>query len=138
MSRFADGPAAGVFLAIARAPLFLRVVKADGGEWDALDQLDDQPRPGETITVYLRASEPALIHVDLSNPRRGYWMQSAEYRVLVQQPPRDRIDGTENWQEWCRSSAPLIVREMIGTEAETERQRMDALSFAAGRKKDTR
>lgn len=130
MSRFIDGPAKGVFLSIQRAPFFLRVVNS-GGDWDALDQLDDQPKPDEEITVYMRVSVPALIHVHLANPRRGYWMQSADYRVLPEQPLRDAVDQTDRWRQWCIREAPAIARKLLDTEAETEGQRMDALSRAA-------
>ena len=45
MTRFLDGPAAGVLLALRRAPLYLRVVYHAKREepWDALDQLADVP-----------------------------------------------------------------------------------------------
>lgn len=53
MTRFEDGPAAGVNLSLRRAPMFLRVVQNNQtGEWDALDQLDDTPEKNETIFVY--------------------------------------------------------------------------------------
>ena len=51
MTTFIDGPAKGQHLALKRAPRFLRVVVADG-KWDALDQIEDEPRPGELVYAY--------------------------------------------------------------------------------------
>jgi hypothetical protein len=51
--RLLDGPAAGMELALHRAPVYLRVViDRQTGAIDALDQLDDEPRPGEAVYVY--------------------------------------------------------------------------------------
>lgn len=51
---FMDGPAAGVGLNLGRAPIFLRVVQVveQMGGFDALDQLEDEPRDGEIVHVY--------------------------------------------------------------------------------------
>lgn len=48
MTRFTDGPAQGLVLMLRRAARFLRVVH-DGKKFDALDQLNDRPRPEERI-----------------------------------------------------------------------------------------
>ena len=131
MSRFIDGPAAGVWLTLARAPQLLRVVCAHG-EWDALDKLDDEPGAEETITVYPRVTEPTLIHVQLSNPRRGYWSKHADYRVLIEQPDRELVASTDAWRRWCEELAPAVLRKMIGSEAEAEAQKVRAYADAAG------
>ena len=54
-TRFIDGPAKGVVLDLERTPHYLRVVHdSETWQWDALDQLDDEPKPTETIFVYRR------------------------------------------------------------------------------------
>jgi hypothetical protein len=57
MVRFLDGPAKGKALALQRAPLLLRVVIAEAGNIDALDQPDDMPTQHERVTVYERVGE---------------------------------------------------------------------------------
>ena len=55
-----DGPATGCpMLMLHRFPLYLRVVKAMDGKFDALDQLDDDPELGETIYIYKRVNSRA-------------------------------------------------------------------------------
>lgn len=51
---FMDGPAAGQGFDLRRAPMYLRVVEVveQMGKFDALDQLDDEPREGERVHVY--------------------------------------------------------------------------------------
>jgi hypothetical protein len=51
---FIDGPAAGAGMNLRRAPVFLRVVEVieQMGTFDALDQLEDEPREGERVHVY--------------------------------------------------------------------------------------
>jgi hypothetical protein len=100
MVRFVDGPAAGQALALRRAPVFLRAVRASDGTWDALDQLTDTPRPNETIAVYRRTGLAHRVHINAG--RSGcFWTQLAEYRV-VDSPPADGIArNTASWREWC-------------------------------------
>lgn len=51
-----DGQADALVLHLRRLPVFVRVVQdVSSGEWDALDQLTDEPRDGERIAVYVRA-----------------------------------------------------------------------------------
>lgn len=45
MTTFTDGPAAETVLELRRAPKFLRVVRDADGTVDALDQLNDTPKP---------------------------------------------------------------------------------------------
>lgn len=100
MTRFLDGPAAGVVLSLKRAPLLLRVVRAVGGDWDALDQLADTAGPDEAITVYARASAPFSGHVNLG--RKGcVWFKAADYRVLAVQPADAAVRTNAAWRAWA-------------------------------------
>lgn len=104
MVNFLDGPAGGVKLALRRIPILLRVVRA-GRRWDALDQLDDEPEPRETIFVYRRADDVPIRKYFICSRGRGkresglYW--EASYRVLPEQPADDQVRSTEAWQTWA-------------------------------------
>lgn len=105
MTRFTDGPAMGAALSLRRAPLFLRVVFGIDGQVDALDQLNDQPDPAETITVYRRKGKAGTIHIDYTDKktrrRRGAWFAYADYKLSPVQPPDDVMRSTEAWRGWC-------------------------------------
>jgi hypothetical protein len=51
MTTFLDGPAKGQCLSLRRSPELLRVVELNG-KWDALDQPEDEPKPGEKVHIY--------------------------------------------------------------------------------------
>lgn len=105
MSTILDGPAAGAKLSLGRSPYFLRVVRKPGGEWDALDQLDDTPEPNEEIHVYRCVSEPITAHFDGRDPktgkRYGRWMSIANYSLHTEQPDDETARYRPAWQEWC-------------------------------------
>ena len=111
MLTFLDGPAAGVKLMLHRAPVFLRVVRSPGGDWDALDQLTDEPAPDETITVYRRRDDldRSRIHLLCGRGRNGsnatgwYWM--ASYSVLPDQPADADVRTTARWRKWAEAHA---------------------------------
>lgn len=98
MTRFLDGPAAGKFLPLRRAPVFLRVV-TDGKKWDALDQLDDVPEDNERIFVYLISGPIGRSIVCARGGRGGIYM-AASYRFFEQQPGDDILRDNEKWREW--------------------------------------
>jgi hypothetical protein len=104
LTRFIDGPACGAVLHLARAPLFLRVVRASEGPWDALDKLDDRPGPDEAITVYRKVSDDGTVHVDYRDDqgrRRGAWYAAATYAVATIQPDPATARDTQAWRGWC-------------------------------------
>ncbi|MDB5294956.1 MAG: hypothetical protein JWO31_939 [Phycisphaerales bacterium] len=110
MITFANGPAVGVSLWLRRAPLFLRVVRAAAGEWDALDQLADTPRRGEAIHVYVRVGRPTLLHVDGQDGagrRRGWTSQHGEYRAWPDQPGDAHTRQTAAWRAWCEANKAI-------------------------------
>ncbi len=108
MSRFLDGPAAGVHLDHARAPAYLRVVQA-GQAWDVLDQVDDQPRRGEVVHVYelVPGSRIGPIHVcRRGRGARSGWISSGDYRH------RPDVDGetvreTAAWRAWATAQPEI-------------------------------
>lgn len=82
MIRFLDGPAEGVALALRSAPERLRVVLNADGRWDALDQPEDEPKPGETVFWYRSEGAAGVVHLLATDPktrrRRGRWLARAE------------------------------------------------------------
>ncbi len=104
MVTFVDGPAKGALLTLRRAPVFLRVVIDSGCKVDALDQVDDTPRPDEAVHVYRLAGEVGTSIVC----RRGKGCQtsvSAEYRLNPSQPGTEVARDTGRWQEWCEKQS---------------------------------
>lgn len=101
MTRFEGGPAHDEVLMLHRSPKLLRVVISPRGRVDALDQLDDEPRPKEKVSVYERVGEPFRVHIRMS-PRSasGYYAQ-ATYKYLDEQPAADVIRDTHGWREWA-------------------------------------
>jgi len=95
VSTFVHGPADGRTLALRRAPALLRVVVDEDGTVDALDQLEDEPRPGERVHVYVRVKSPA--HVCSSD--RGCF-EVAEYEH-VPDVDGEQLRATSAWREWC-------------------------------------
>lgn len=111
MITFRDGPAEGQQIVLRRAPLMLRVVQKPDGKIDALDQLDDQPEPDETIAVYLRENEPMTAFLDWSEggKRRGGVFLVATYHMAAIQPDsREDVETTEAWQAWARKNRRLV------------------------------
>lgn len=107
MSKFIDGPAAGVTLELRRAPVFLRVVIDPAGKVDALDQLDDTPAANEKIFVY-RIDPKTLFRAHVcrrSKGQRSGWIESGDYRLHPSQPG-DAVRETAAWQEWTTSEVP--------------------------------
>lgn len=108
MTKFTDGPAAGKVLALRRAPFFLRVVQSiTHGEVDALDQLDDQPRPSESIYVYRQTKNEggAFICSRGTKAKRaasGYF-PLVQYSLNGEQPSDEVLRDNAKWQEWCFS-----------------------------------
>lgn len=103
MLSFEGGPAAGTVLACKRAPQFLRLVQSESGEWDALDQLNDEPEAGEKIVVYVLVSYKGQVHIcsrTKGNDTSG-WYAWASYKVVAEQPGDDIARDTAKWREWC-------------------------------------
>lgn len=106
MTKFLDGPAVGVVLALSRAPRYLRVVHnsiesyRDG--WDALDQLADRPKSDETVYAYRMKGDYGSVHIDYmaNGKRKGKTLVTAEYEFIAEQPSQDILRDTTQWQAW--------------------------------------
>ena len=104
MIRFTNGPAAGVpGLLLRRAPLYLRVVCHDG-KWDALDQLDDRPEPGETIYAYRLVEQQGSVHINRGRRGSGFFVM-ATYTVVEPQPADATMRNNACWREWAETKA---------------------------------
>jgi hypothetical protein len=117
-TRFVGGPADRRTLLLERAPLYLRVC-LNGSKIDALDALDDEPQPGETVTVYRKLSDDGTVHLDYTEKgrRKGKWFSSATYTVLEAQPGDEVTRTNTGWREWCASQSKEKGRPMSTTEA---------------------
>lgn len=110
MMRFKDGPAAGVTLSChGRTPLMLRVVQNSRGEWDALNEIEDTPKPDERIYVYIIASPPGWMHVSYRPRSRSYSGSTSEYKLWPEQPAEAHVRGNKAWQAWCAANHGAII-----------------------------
>lgn len=114
MTKFLDGPAAGIVLALRRSPTFLRVVRAryareSEQEWDALDQPSDAPRMGEDVHVYRCVSRSGVVCVRAR--KGGGCFALAEYRYHEAQPDRETGRDTAKWREWATAEAARLKGE---------------------------
>lgn len=100
MIHFLDGPARHIRLQLDRTPRYLRVAFHPGGNVKALEQLDDQPRPGDQFTAYRLAGNPvAAIYCS-----RGEGCSReilAEYEQIHPQPPQATMADNEAWHAWA-------------------------------------
>lgn len=102
MIRFLDGPAEGVKLSLGRAPMFLRVVIDPGGNVDALEELEDRVRDGETAHVYQLAGDYGTGFACM----RGQGCRAiAAYRLYAKQPSQDLLRDNKAWREWAIGEA---------------------------------
>lgn len=104
MIRFLDGPAKGAQLSLARSPHFLRVVIDPAGNVDALDQLDDTMRPGETAHVYELSGDIGTV-IACTRGKGCRTMAIAEYRLYAKQPSQELLRDNQAWQAWAMSEA---------------------------------
>jgi hypothetical protein len=111
MTTFINGPAAGVTLQLRRAPMLLRAVKNAAGQWDALDQLGDEPKSDEEIHVYRLAAPPTGYHLRMSGKRKHLsgMYQRGDYRLADRQPADSECRTTEAWNAWCVANADLVA-----------------------------
>jgi hypothetical protein len=109
VSTFQGGPAAGVTLLFARAPLYLRVVQGAGRVFDVLDRLDDEPTEGEEIHVYRRVGPQRPVHINNRGSRlgpRSGWYDFADYaHVPLPEDVRAGLRDTAAWRQWAAQAA---------------------------------
>lgn len=97
---FIDGPAAGKRLELRRAPYYLRVVINRAGEVDALDQLDDEPKPDEAIHVYYESTNLGS-GIACSRGKGCRPFNVNEYRLNAEQPTDEQARDFEKWEAWA-------------------------------------
>jgi len=107
MITFTDGPAEGATLSLRRTPIFLRVVVDAKGVVDALDQLDDEIRPGETAFVY-RIDEDGRRGFVCSRGKGGGCRRMATYRLHTEQADQATLSDNELWGEWTESTGKAL------------------------------
>lgn len=106
MTKFEDGPAAGVVLALRRAAYLLRVVQGADGKWDALDQPGDVPAADEKVFVYGLVSNDGGAFIDgrgKDGKRFGFYAVSATYRLFPTQPDDATARDADAWLEWQKA-----------------------------------
>src|SRR6185295_8027195 len=112
MIRFVGGPADAVVLELQAAPVLLRVVQSKAGQWDALDQPNDQPTPDETIVVYRRnPGTVARAHLCCSPRSKSRFVLIAEYHAVQQRPADELVRDNQSWQHYCSRMEADSVNE---------------------------
>jgi hypothetical protein len=104
MTKFTDGPAAGVVLSLHRAPLYLRVVRDTDGKVDALDQLDDRPEIDEEVFAYALTENRGIVHInarDNRGRRCGGFFPMTTYQLAITQPTDKTMRDSKAWGEWA-------------------------------------
>ena len=109
MISFLDGPAEGTRLSLQRAPYFLRVVIDQAGKVDALDQLDDEIRPGETAHVYYQTKHLGDAIYCSRGPSRCRRVVSAEYRLYEEQPDQAVLRDNQAWVAWATTTGDRVM-----------------------------
>jgi len=102
MTTFKDGPAKGQTLMLRRAAMFLRVVQDPNGEWDALDQLGDTPKPGERLYAYKITFPVHMAHYCMGGGRGGMY-PVASYSLVEPQPTDQQMRTEPQWDAWCKA-----------------------------------
>ena len=114
MTTFLDGPLKGVVLRLRRSPKYLRATRrAVAGlyEFDALDQLDDTPRDGESLHCYYRVADDGWIHVKMQGPGSGMH-RIATYALFRPEPSEADMWTNVAWRAWCLTQeAKAIPRD---------------------------
>jgi hypothetical protein len=70
--------------------------------WDALDQVDDNPRRDEEVYVYVLMEEPTRYHLLIrgKGKREGGWYQDGKYKHLPEKPEDHVLRDNERWRRW--------------------------------------
>ena len=96
-------------LNLDRTPIYLRFV-VTGGDFntlDALDQLDDHARKGETIIPAKMDGGVGWIHLCCSRNGRRYGerRQFCDYRPVECELTQEQLANNEDWTKWCMAQA---------------------------------
>lgn len=113
MTTFLDGPAKGNTLMLKRTVIILRVTVGPTGQWDALDQVEDQAATDELIHVYVLWQCKGTTHIRAAKGRGGFYNMVA-YKHLepfLNQPlpPQQALRDNKRWFDWCDKIQPWVV-----------------------------
>lgn len=112
-SRFIGGPADKRMIGpFSPAPVMLRVVRDAEGNWDALNEPDDTPKPQEQVFVYRLNSIPRTGHASCRPRSKSFWWSAADYVYHDVQPDRAVLADTERWRAWCDGCNSLILARL--------------------------
>jgi hypothetical protein len=103
VTTFEDGPARGQTLELKRAPRFLRVCRAPDLTFDALDLMEDTPKPEETLIAYERTEGRTVGFIDYGGKDRHKSgpFTSCRYRMIAEQPDDAVMRDGARWRQWC-------------------------------------
>lgn len=107
---FSDNGVSCPSLQLRRAPMFLRVVyDRKAKAWDALDQLDDEPKEDELIFAFQK-TDNGTVHVDkvVKGRRVGEWHHTAHYDLVQDQPDDYVMRDSKSWQEWALAESERV------------------------------
>jgi hypothetical protein len=104
MTRFLDGPAANKTLMLGRTPVFLRVVIDRDGTVDALNNLEDAPKPSEVCHAYQITGTPGWCHINRGGGRGGRY-GVADYKLCTVQPSPEIMRDAGAWEIWVNAEA---------------------------------
>lgn len=119
MVKFIDGPANGQTLMLDRVPFLLRVTQAKG-KFDALNHLDDQARPDETLSLYLRTAYQGTCHISRRPRSLSGWTAIAEYTYAPVQPSQETMRDNQQWNQWCDTEGLKLVPKGMKVIKESE------------------
>lgn len=87
---------------LKRSPVFLRVVE-EFGNFDALDQLEDEPKDTEKIYAYRVFGSVGACHINRAGGRGGFYTM-ADYKFIPQQPSDAVMRNDSMWGDWCKEN----------------------------------
>lgn len=112
--RFIDGPMADKSIGFEGVVRIMLRVAFDGKTARCLNN-DHAPIEGETTFAYIMDGEAGSGFWDGRDPKTGRRiggrMGTAAYRLVHPQPPREVLDGTGVWAQWCDANrADLMAK----------------------------
>ena len=102
---FEDGPLAGKRMALQRCCIWLRGVVDSDGTPDALDLLEDEPKPSESVYAYRLHGEPSNV-IACSRGKGGNGCRvitMARYRQHSEPVVEEVLRDNAAWREWANA-----------------------------------
>jgi hypothetical protein len=86
---------------LKRTPLWLRVVIDGNGKVDALNEVKDEPREGETVYVYALSAYLGATHIRAK--KGGGFYPNVEYKLAYEGETGPALYARKGWEAWCES-----------------------------------